>query len=128
MDFIFEKETDKDFKTALADLKAAISAKSFSVMWEQSLKDKLQEKGQDFNTEFTVLEVCNPVKAAKVLNQKIEAGYMLPCKMAVYEKNGKVFLGMQNPLRLIEIMNESSLQDIAQEVADALSSAINAAV
>lgn len=128
MDFIFEKETDKDFKTALADLKAAISAKSFSVMWEQSLKDKLQEKGQDFNTEFTVLEVCNPVKAAKVLNQKIEAGYMLPCKMAVYEKNGKVFLGMQNPLRLIEIMNESSLQDIAQEVADTLSSAINAAV
>lgn len=128
MDFIYQKETSKDFSTAVADLKKSLQGKAFGVLWEQNLKDKLQEKGQDFNTNFTVLEVCNPAKAKLVLERNIEAGYMLPCKMAVYEKNGKVWMGMQNPLKLIEIMGDDTLQEFAQEVSDTLRSAINEAV
>lgn len=124
MEFIFEKETDKDFPTTVSDLKKYLQERSFGVLWELNLKDKLQEKGQDFNTNFMILEVCNPVKAALVLNQRIEAGYMLPCKMGVYEKNGKTWVGMQNPLKLIEIMGDESLRGFAEEVADTLRSAI----
>ena len=124
MDFIFEKESNKDFATAVADLKKNLQKKSFGVLWELNLKDKLQEKGQDFNTNFMVLEVCNPATASLVLNQRIEAGFMLPCKMGVYEKNGKTWIGMQNPLKLIELMGDESLGGFAQEVADTLSQAI----
>ena len=124
MEFIFEKESDKDFSTAVNDLKTCLQRKSFGVLWELNLKDKLQEKGQDFNTNFMVLEVCNPAKAALVLNQRIEAGFMLPCKMGVYEKNGKTWVGMQNPIKLVEVMGDESLRGFAEEVAETLRSAI----
>lgn len=128
MDFIIEKATDKPYDTAVADLKKSLQARFFGVLWELNLKDKLQEKGQDFNTNFTVLEVCNPAKASQVLTRKIDAGYMLPCKMGVYEKDGRTWLGMQNPLKLIEVMGDDSLTEFAKEVADTLSAAIDEAI
>jgi uncharacterized protein (DUF302 family) len=32
-------------------------------LWELNFKDKLQEKGLDFDKNFKILEVCNPVQA-----------------------------------------------------------------
>ncbi len=128
MDIIFERKTDKNFDKAVEDLKASLKEKTFGVLVELNLKDKLQERGQDFNTNFLVLEVCNPVKAKAVLDKKIEVGYMLPCKMAVYEKNGEVWMGMQNPKMLIDLIGDDSLADVAEEVYQHLSSAIEAAV
>ncbi len=128
MDIIFERKTDKSFEEAVLDLKESLKAKSFGVLVELNLKDKLKEKGQDFNTNFLVLEVCNPEKAKTVLEKRIEAGYMLPCKMVVYEKEGAVWLGMQNPKKLIELVGDESLKEIAEEVYDHLSQAILDAV
>ncbi len=128
MDIIFERKTDKSFDKAVEDLKASLKEKTFGVLVELNLKDKLQERGQDFNTNFLIMEVCNPVKAKTVLDKKIEVGYMLPCKMAVYEKNGEVWMGMQNPKRLIDLIGDDSLADVAEEVYQHLSSAIEDAV
>ena len=128
MDIIFERKTDKSFEEAVLDLKESLKVKSFGVLVELNLKDKLKEKGQDFNTNFLVLEVCNPEKAKTVLEKRIEAGYMLPCKMVVYEKEGAVWLGMQNPKKLIELVGDESLKEIAEEVYDHLSQAILDAV
>lgn len=124
MDIIFERKTDKNFEMAVTDLKASLKEKTFGVLVELNLKDKLQERGQDFNTNFLIMEVCNPVKAKMVLDRNVEVGYMLPCKMVVYEKNGEVWMGMQNPKKLINLIADDSLADVAEEVYQHLKSAI----
>lgn len=127
MSLIFEVKTNKDFETAVIDLKKSLSENSFGVLWEMNFKDKLQEKGLDFDKNFKVFEVCSPPRAKVVLDQNLEAGYMLPCKMVVYEKEGEVRIGMMKPTSMAELMNDKGLTDVAEEVEIILRKAIDGA-
>jgi uncharacterized protein (DUF302 family) len=127
MSLIFEVKTNKDFETAVIDLKKSLTENSFGVLWEMNFKDKLQEKGLDFDKNFKVFEVCSPPRAKVVLDQNLEAGYMLPCKMVVYEKEGEVRIGMMKPTSMAELMNDKGLTDVAEEVETILRKAIDGA-
>lgn len=128
MDIYFELATERSFEAALESLKSALGPYGFGVLWEMNFKDKLQEKGFDFEPNFKVLEVCNPSKAEKVLKADISAGYFLPCKMVVYEKDKTIFIGMLKPTSLIELHGNSRLTHVAEEVERDLIAAITQAV
>lgn len=127
MSLIFETKTNKDFETAVADLKKSLTENSFGVLWEMNFKDKLQEKGLDFNKNFKVFEVCSPPRAKVVLDQNLEAGYMLPCKMVVYEKEDGVRIGMMKPTSMAALMDDEGLTEVAEEVETILRKAIDSA-
>jgi len=123
----YKIKTDKSFKQAIEDLKKSLSDNDFGVLWELNFKDKLKEKGLDFDKNFKILEVCNPKQAKEVLEKNIEVGYFLPCKMVIYEHNDSVFIGMTKPTSLIGMMGDNELSNIAVEVDKELKSAIDAA-
>lgn len=127
MNMIYEVKTEKTFDIAREDLKKSLGARSFGVLWEMNFKDKLHEKGLEFEDDFQVMEVCNPPKAKKVLDKHREAGYMLPCKMAVYTKEGHVYMGMMKPTALMGVMEKEDLRDVAEEVEAILKEALNEA-
>jgi Uncharacterized conserved protein len=128
VDINYKIRTEKGFEKAIEDLKESLSNHKFGVLWELNFKDKLKEKGLDFNKDFKILEVCNPKQAKQVLETHIEVGYFLPCKMVVYEDNNSVFIGMLKPTELIEMMNNNELSSIAIEVERELTAAIDDAV
>lgn len=128
MDFKYELKTGKSFEVAVEDLKKELAEVKFGVLWELNFKDKLQEKGLDFNKNFKVFEVCNPPRAKEVMDQYLEAGYMLPCKMVVYEKEDGVRIGMLKPTYLVDMLQKDGLDEIAAEVEEALKGAIDKAV
>ena len=101
--FDYTVETDKNMDAAIKDLETTLKEEKFGVLWTFDIKEKLQEKGLEFEKEFRVLEVCNPGEAQKVLNENEMAGYFLPCKIVVYEKNGKTKIGMPKPTSLISM-------------------------
>ena len=72
-----------------------------------------------------ILEVCNPKQAKKALETQIEVGAFLPCKIVVFEKDGKVHLGLPRPSALIGLIDNAGLTDVATEVEAALQSAID---
>lgn len=127
MDINYKVATNKNFEIALEDLKASLNKHSFGVLWELNFKEKLKEKGLDFDKNFKVLEVCNPKKAKEVLDKYIEAGYFLPCKMVVYEDNDSVFIGMLKPTSLTGMIDNDELSSIAAEVEKELMSYIDEA-
>lgn len=127
MDIVYKMNTNKSFEKAVEDLKTRLGEHKFGVLWELNFKDKLQEKGLDFNTNFKVLEACNPGQAKKAFDAHLEAGYFLPCKLVVYEDHGSVILGMLRPTELIGLANYADLSDIAREVENELKSAIDEA-
>ena len=128
MDIYFELKTTKGFQEAIDAVKESLSPYGFGVLFEMNFKDKLREKGLEFDTDFTVLEVCNPAKAQKVLQQDITAGYFLPCKMAVYSKEDSIYIGMLKPTTLIEVSGIQGLGIVADEVEADLIAAITKAV
>src|SRR5665648_702802 len=101
MDINYKVQTNKSFERTIEDLKESLSNHNFGVLWELNFKDKLKEKGLDFDKNFKILEVCNPNQAKKVLEENIEVGFFLPCKIVVYEDSGSVFIGMPKPTELI---------------------------
>merc|ERR1711862_142555 len=128
MQIIYEAKTSKSFEEAIESIKGTLSTVKFGVLWELNIKDKLNEKGVDFDKNFKVLEVCNPHKAKEVLDKTIEVGYFLPCKIGVYEKEGSTFIGMTKPTQLVGMLENEELVKFAVEVEADLKKAIDAAV
>jgi len=128
MDIKYEVEVKKSFDEAVNSLKNSLSENKFGVLWELNFKDKLKEKDLEFESNFKILEVCNPVQAKEVLSRNIEVGYFLPCKLVAYEKNSSVFIGMIKPTELIQMIGNEELTTVANDVENALKKAIDSSI
>jgi len=120
----YEVITNKSFDEAVSSVIKNLEEQKFGVLWKLNFKDKLKEKEIDFESNFMILEVCNPQKAKEVLSKHIEAGYFLPCKVVVYEESGSVKIGMLNPQMLIGMFDFEDLTEIAKEIQNLMITAI----
>ena len=118
--FDYTVVTDKNMENAIQSIEESLKEEKFGVLWKFDIKEKLQEKGLDFQKEFKVLEVCNPQEAFRVLNENEMAGYFLPCKIVVYEDSGKTKIGMPKPSALISLLNDEKMQQFAKDIEDRL--------
>lgn len=121
----YEVETKKSFEEALESVIKSLEEQKFGVLWKLNFKDKLKEKGIEFENNFMILEVCNPHKAKEVLSKHLDVGYFLPCKLVVYEEKGTVKIGMISPDKLIGLLNHEDLSETAKEVQKIMVAAIN---
>jgi uncharacterized protein (DUF302 family) len=114
-------ETTKDVETAARDLAEVVQRHGFGVLHTYDLRAKLREKGVDLPHECRILEVCNPRQAAKVLAASMDVSLALPCRIAVYEEQGKTRIGTILPTALVGIFpGAEGLGPVAKEVEEAL--------
>lgn len=128
MNIVYEKKTNKNLDEAINSLTEKLKENDFGVLWQVNFKDKLNEKGLDFEDNYVVLEVCNPKKAKEVLEKNIHIGYVLSCKMVVREENDQTYVGMIRPEALIGLFDESDLNTLAKEVEEILKKSIEVAI
>lgn len=128
MNVIYERSTDKNLTDAIQSLENNLKSNGFGILWQLNFKDKLKEKGLDFDNDFVVLEVCNPKQAKEVLEYNVNIGYVLPCKMAVRRDNDKTYIGMLRPEVLIGLFDSPELKSVAQKVEESLQNSIDASV
>ncbi|QTN00262.1 DUF302 domain-containing protein [Sediminibacillus dalangtanensis] len=114
--FHYTVVTNKSLEEAVESLTNNLKNEQFGVLWQFDIQSKLQEKGLDFHQPYLVLEVCNPEEAERVLTQNLMAGYFLPCKIVVYEDEGKVKIGLPRPTALIEMITDRSLKEFAADI------------
>lgn len=124
MDMLHKVQSKKSFEKAISDLKESLSNYKFGVLWELNFKDKLQEKGVDFDYDYVILEVCNPLQAKSVLEKNLDVGFFLPCKLVVYEQSGEVIIGMMKPKEFIRKFDDEELTVVAAQVEEDLILAI----
>jgi uncharacterized protein (DUF302 family) len=117
---LFKLTTDKTVSATAAALQAAVQANRFGVMQVHNLKETMAKKGVEFGHECLVFEVCQPQQAKKVLEQNLSISTALPCRISVYEENGKTVLATLKPSTLLAMFNEPQLQSVAQEVEDTI--------
>lgn len=105
---------------AAAALQAAVQANQFGVMQVHNLKETMMKKGVEFAHECLIFEVCQPQHAKKVLDENMSVCTALPCRISVYEENGKTTLATLKPTTLLAMFNTPQLKAVAQEVEDTI--------
>ncbi|MEX2462373.1 MAG: DUF302 domain-containing protein [Paenibacillaceae bacterium] len=117
MDFHYTVTTSKTIDEAISTLEQKLKEHKFGILWQLDLPAKLQEKGvKSYTTPYRILEVCNPNDAARVLNHNELVGYFLPCKITVYESEGKTKIGLPKPTTLVSMLEDNELKAIAEEI------------
>lgn len=129
MNVFYEKKTKNSQETTILKLKEALAKVGFGVLWEINFKSKFMEKGFDYAYDFWVFEVCNPKLAIEVLGYNQKSGYMLPCKMSVYESEDGLFVGLAKPSELIGLIEDSKeLKNMADKVESILKGVVDSVV
>jgi len=88
----------------------------------------MTKKGVEFARECLIFEVCQPQQAKKVLEQNMSVSTALPCRISVYEEDGKTILATLKPTSLMAMFNTPQLNSTAQEVEDTIVKIMKAAV
>ncbi|UOQ95600.1 DUF302 domain-containing protein [Halobacillus shinanisalinarum] len=114
--FHYTVEANQTVEESVKVLEEVLKQEKFGVLWDFDIKDTLEKKGFDYDQNYRVLEVCNPEAAKEVLTQNYMVGYFLPCKIVVYEEQGKTKIGMPKPTTLIELTGDESLQAFAEDI------------
>ena len=126
--FHYTVESANNMADTITKLQESLKEEKFGVLWEFDVKGKLQEKGLEFDEDFTVLEVCNPHEAKRVLDINKLVGYFLPCKIVVYRENEKIKIGMPKPTELIKAVEDPQLSEFANDIEKRLITCIDKSI
>ena len=91
------------------ELEEKAKAVGFGVLQHYDFKKMLKEKGFPIEREITVFELCNPSGAQQALTAMPDISVYLPCRLSVYEENGKTVLatiGFEDILNAVEVDEE----------------------
>ncbi len=88
----------------------------FGVLGSIDIRQKLQEKGLVFDRECIVFEVCNPQAAKQVLDVNPAISAALPCRISIYQENGKTRIASILPTALLSMFPNPELKPVAEEV------------
>lgn len=80
----------------------------------------MNKKGVEFNRECLIFEVCQPQQAKKVLEQEMGVSTALPCRISIYEEDGKTVLATLKPTTLLAMFNVPQLEVVARDVENTL--------
>jgi len=109
--------TNKPAAQAAADIQTVAKQHGFGTLHVYNLKETLTAKGFPQTKECFILEVCSPAQANKVLGLDFRMNVALPCRISVYEHEGKTWIGMIRPKAMLVMLSElPELAEIADEV------------
>ena len=97
----------------------------FGVLATHDLKEKMREKGVDFERDCLIFEVCNPQRAKEVLEKDMNLSTMLPCRISVYRDGEVTRLVTLKPTALVELFGQPELQPVAASVEQTLIDIMN---
>jgi uncharacterized protein (DUF302 family) len=93
----YSRETSLNVKKAVEKLTADLKSSGWGVLGVIDVKKIFSEKLNLEYDEYIILDVCNPVLASKGLRINKQAGLILPCKIIVYDDNGKTKVSLYKP-------------------------------
>ncbi len=115
MDFDYTVTTEKSFDEAVKAVEQETKNAGFRVLYIHDVTKTLSEKS--FTIEpFKIIEICNAKNAYHVLQADIKIGLCLPCKINVYQKDGKTYISGMRPIILPQFFPKANLGTLPAEV------------
>jgi uncharacterized protein (DUF302 family) len=94
---------------------AALKEEGFGVLSEIDMQSTLKQKRNVDVGRYVILGVCHPPFAERALQADRNAGLLLPCNVVVYEQSEGSVVAILDPLKAINIADDSELDVIAEE-------------
>ena len=115
MDFDYTVTTNKSFNKAVKAVEQETKNAGFRVLYIHDVTATLKERGFEIEP-FKIVEVCNAKSAYTVLKADIKIGLCLPCKINVYQKDGKTFISGMRPIILPQFFPNANLGNLPTDV------------
>jgi uncharacterized protein (DUF302 family) len=113
---IHEHKSDLSFEDTLAIIKKHLPDIGFGILFELDFNEVLKNKGYPVDTRATLLEICKPELAQKVIGNDTWFAYTLPCKVVIREENGEVYAGFLSPKDDMTTRGGDSVRIVAESV------------
>ncbi len=127
MSFSHTVKTQKSIDEAIASLTENLKDIGFGVLEILDFKKILSEKGLEFSDNYRLMEVCNPNLAKQVLESNPDLGLLLPCTIAVYQKENENYISLARPTSLLAMASEQNFQFTGEEIESNLIKIIDSA-
>ncbi len=124
---LYIRETDGTVAEVVERLTDAATENHFGVLGIHDLRQKLNAKGVEFHSECQIMEVCNPQAAKEVLEANPAISTAMPCRISVYEQDGKVKVATILPTAMLAMFGNPELDHVAREVEQAMRRIIDTA-
>ena len=89
---LYTINTKSSIDSIKKDMANRAKEQGFGVLKEYHFKEILSSKGCPIEKDITVFEVCNPSAAQTILDTYPEVSVFLPCRISLYEIDGKTTL------------------------------------
>ena len=116
MTFNYTVKTQKNIDEVIEEITSKLSEIKFGVLGTLDFKEIFAKKGIDYPHEYKLLEVCNPQAAKQALDSDPNIGLLLPCTIAVYEKDGQNFISLAKPTTLLAVASNTELESMGKEI------------
>jgi uncharacterized protein (DUF302 family) len=120
MDFTHTVKTQKNIDDVIVDLTENLKGIGFGVLETLDFKKILTEKGLEFSDNYKLMEVCHPNLAKQALEANPDLGLLLPCTIAVYQKDDENFISLARPTSLLSMVSEQNLKFSGEEIENGL--------
>jgi len=97
--------SSKSVQEIVNSIQEIASKYSFGVQYVHNLQETLHTKGKKLDEECQIVDICNPTFAEEFLNSDISLSCILPCKIAVYTKDGKTHITLNSLAQLVDDIN-----------------------
>lgn len=100
---------------AITQVKEALKQEGFGVLTTIDVRETLKQKlNVDFEP-YIILGACNPQLAHRALTTVHDVGLLLPCNVIVHAHDGQSRIDIADPVAMLGIVNDPTLQDVAEE-------------
>ena len=127
---LYVKETTGTVASVSARLAEAARESGIEVVAEHDVRERLGAAGEGLARDCRVLEMWNPKRTKRALDADMFVSTILPCRIAVFEADRGIQIGLVKPTALLDLWgrwDNPDLERIAQDAEDALICIIEAA-
>lgn len=127
MAYYLSKTVTGSFEDAKQSLENSLKTEGFGILTQIDIQATLKKKLDADFRRYTIMGACNPNFAYKALQAEENIGVLLPCNVVEQEKEpGHIQISVVNPLETMKAVNNSQLGELAREVSQRLSRALDA--
>jgi uncharacterized protein (DUF302 family) len=126
MTYGFSKSTDLLYDDAVIRVTEELKKEGFGVLTSIDVQETMKKKLNVDFPKYIILGACNPPFAYQALQAEEEIGLLLPCNVIVFEKEGKTTVAVFDPMTMMNIVKNSAILPVAQEMKARLERVITA--
>lgn len=118
--YTIDARVDGSFEDVVATTEDELAEEGFGVLCDVDVRATMKEKLDAEVRDYRILGACNPPLAHDALEAEPGIGALLPCNVVVYADDGGVAVRAVDPERLLSVVENDAVDDVAADVRERL--------